>query len=127
MCWTVGTGFLILLLPKGQPAVFALGVFLSAALYGLCELGRASSRYDEAALIAAVAMIGRGIAVILLAHYSMADPGHPPGQQLLVMAILTALFLWVSWSAARAPEPASTRRPSSPPERPVSAPTSLMR
>ena len=103
-CWIVGTGSLVLLLPVGHPAALALLAFLAFAIWGLRELARLASRFDETALISAVAMVGRGMAVAVFASYSMADLGHPYGRQLAVMATVTGLFLWVAWSIVLEPE-----------------------
>jgi 4-hydroxybenzoate polyprenyltransferase len=97
-CWVAGAASLLLLVPPDSPLLAGFAVFVAAALYGLKELGKDNSRFEEWAIVAAIAMIGRGMAVTLLAYYSMLDLGHPAITHTGVTAGLTGLFVWVSWT-----------------------------
>lgn len=96
LCWVAGPASLLLLVPFASPLMAGLAVFVAAALFGLWELARLQSRFEEWAIVAAIAMIGRGMAVTLLAYYSMLDLGHSPLAHACVTAALTGLFVWVS-------------------------------
>jgi 4-hydroxybenzoate polyprenyltransferase len=104
-CWTAGSATLLLLIPVASPMIAAFAVFLGCALYGLHQLGQDSSRFEEWAIIAAIAMIGRGMAVTLLAYFSMLDLGHTLWRHVGVTATLAALFIWVSWSVLKMEKP----------------------
>jgi 4-hydroxybenzoate polyprenyltransferase len=104
-CWTAGSATLLLLIPVGSPVIAAFVAFLGCALYGLRQLARDSSRFEEWAIIAAIAMIGRAMAVTLLAYFSMLDLGHSLWRHVLVTATLTVLFICVSWSVLTMQKP----------------------
>ena len=104
-CWTAGSATLLLLIPVASPVIAAFALFLGCALYGLHQLGQDSSRFEEWAIIAAIAMVGRGMAVTLLAYFSMLDLGHSQLHHVGVTATLTVLFIWVSWSVLKMEKP----------------------
>ena len=112
-CWVAGAASLLLLVPLASPVLAGFVVFVAAALYGLWELAKKTSRFEEWAIVAAIAMIGRGMAVTLLAHYSMLDLGHPAINQIGVTSVLTGLFTWVSWTVLheRRPSPVAEETP----------------
>ena len=106
LCWVAGAASLLLIVPATAPVLPAFAVFVGCALYGLRQLAKETSRFHEVGIISCIAMIGRGMAVTLLAHYSMVDLGHPMLQRVAVTAVLTALFVWVSWTVLYEPRPA---------------------
>lgn len=112
-CWVAGAASLLLLVPLASPVLAGFVVFVAAALYGLRELAKEASRFEEWAIVAAIAMIGRGMAVTLLAHYSMLDLGHPAINRIAVTAALTGLFTWVSGTILheRRPSPVAEETP----------------
>jgi 4-hydroxybenzoate polyprenyltransferase len=97
VCWLAGSASLLFLVPLSSPVLVAWAALLGCVLFGLLQLSQPLPAFDESSIIAAIAMTGRGMAVTLLAHYSMVDLGHSMAGNILVTATLTALFLWVSW------------------------------
>lgn len=67
----------------------------------------------ESAIIAGIAIVGRGMAVSLLAHFSMLDLGHPVWMQAIVCATLTVLFLWAAGLVLTTPNLAVQAAPES--------------
>ena len=121
-CYVTGTGALTLVMPITSPGFVAFALFGGCALYGLYALARPVPQFAESNVISAIAMLGRGMAVTLLAHYSMIDLGHSVSRQILVCALLTTLFAWVSWCIVReAPLPSSS--PPAVADKAASAPT----
>ncbi len=97
-CWVTGASSLLLLVPLSSPVLPSFVIFTGCALYSLRHLAIHGSRFEEWAIVASVAMIGRGMAVALLAHYSMLGRGFSGPQQAAATALITGLFVWVWWS-----------------------------
>jgi hypothetical protein len=69
VCWTLGTGLLLAGLPPATPE-FVLASLLdcAAVLWLLLRLARETHPHREERLISAVAILGRGLLLLLLAH-----------------------------------------------------------
>ncbi|WP_161789659.1 UbiA family prenyltransferase [Phaeacidiphilus oryzae] len=94
VCWTLGTGLLLAGLPPATPE-FVLASLLdcAAVLWLLLRLARETHPHREERLISAVAILGRGLLLLLLAH--LAAPhlryhGRPPEDAItLALLVLT--------------------------------------
>ena len=76
-------------------------VYLAVALWLLRALSaERGPRHDEA-LISAIAIVGRGMIVTLLAHYSMTAARSAPPAYLAVMCALTTLTIGQACTMAR--------------------------
>jgi 4-hydroxybenzoate polyprenyltransferase len=91
-CWVAGSAALIAVDPF-QPVL--IGVFLgylACVLHGLYVLARADDFVVEQVVIGAIAQVGRGMAITLLAHLTMASKGWALGDQTLIQLFLAFAF-----------------------------------
>jgi 4-hydroxybenzoate polyprenyltransferase len=94
---TVGTILLVVAVPRPSPAfIGASAVYLALSLAALRALSAQASHRRDEALIAALAICGRGLIVSVLAHLSMnsAGWGAAPGA-----AVLLAVLGVTAWQA----------------------------
>jgi hypothetical protein len=98
VCWCAGTLFLLAAVRQPTPTLIAASVLgVGAALWSLRALVRAPTPRHEEAVISAIAIIGRGLVLSLLAHLSLLDAHWPkPGYH----AVMTALVVIVAGQAA---------------------------
>jgi 4-hydroxybenzoate polyprenyltransferase len=92
-CWLVGA--VLLLCAVRRPTVtltVAYGVMVAIALLLLRLLSTATSPRREEALIAAIAIVGRGMILILMAHLSMTDERWSALGAGVVLGALTTLI-----------------------------------
>jgi 4-hydroxybenzoate polyprenyltransferase len=101
-CWVAGTAA-ILAATRHPTALLALAEAgcTAAALGLLAALARSRSARRDEALIAAVAIVGRGMILLLLAHLSMIAAGWPPLAYGAVTAALCLLIAGPALSMAR--------------------------
>jgi len=92
-CWVAGSASLLALIPFRSLLTGVFVVYLGCALDGLRRLAVASDPTEEQHLIGAIAQAGRGMAITLLAHFTMASKGWPPGRQAVVLLLVTAVFV----------------------------------
>jgi hypothetical protein len=91
-CWTVGAVLLVVAVPHpGAALVGGSAAYLVMALGLLRALASARSHRREEALIAALAITGRGMIVSVLAYLSMAGAGWHPGAVAAALAALLGL------------------------------------
>jgi 4-hydroxybenzoate polyprenyltransferase len=108
-CWIVGSASILLLAPWQSLLTLVLALYLGGALVALSRLAAAPALSTaERAAIAAVAVVGRAMAITLLAHYSMVNEGWPAGRSALVLGVLAAVFSakYAATLAVRHREPA---------------------
>ncbi|MFJ5218290.1 UbiA prenyltransferase family protein [Streptomyces sp. NPDC088354] len=70
-CWVIGTTVLIAAARPGPAYALSTGLCLAGALWLLRALATGPGHRREEALISAVAVVGRGMILLLLAHLSM--------------------------------------------------------
>lgn len=92
-CWVAGTATLLALVPVRSILVAVFAVYLAFALHGLRRLAATTGHIAEQATIGAIAQVGRGMAVTLLAHFTMLHQGWPPAGRGLVIVTLGFLFI----------------------------------
>jgi 4-hydroxybenzoate polyprenyltransferase len=93
-CWIAGTACLLALVPARSLLVVAFALYLGCALHGLRRLQEASSYTAEQVMIGAIASVGRGMAITLLAHFTMLHKGWTPLSRAVVTTALALLFVW---------------------------------
>jgi 4-hydroxybenzoate polyprenyltransferase len=101
-CWTAG--LIVLLATVHRPTVALAIVYagcLAGALWLLCRLATAEGGRREECLIAAIAIIGRGVVLLLFAHLSMTASGWPGWRYALVIGVLGVLTAGMATSMAR--------------------------
>jgi 4-hydroxybenzoate polyprenyltransferase len=102
VCLTVGGAVLLLAVPAPTPALVAgyvLGV--AAVLVSLRMLAADPGHRREEALIAAIAIVGRGMLLLVLAHLAMTHAGWPPAGYDAVLAGLVLITAGQAVSMAR--------------------------
>ena len=112
-CWVAGTLALLALVPVWSMLVAAFAVYVGCALHGLRRLEQATDHAEEQVTIVAIALVGRGMCITLLAHLTMVGKGWAPGPQAAAVLVLAALFagLYASTVAQRQRVPAALIRP----------------
>lgn len=97
-CWVVGAASVVAVVPwRTAPVVAAVvvgcfGLYLAGALHALSRLAAAATPTAEQVAIGAVAAMGRGMAVTLLAQLSLLNEGWPTGRAVAVLVVVAALF-----------------------------------
>jgi 4-hydroxybenzoate polyprenyltransferase len=90
----VGGGLLVAAVPDRTPSLVAsYAVGLAAVVVLLLRLSRASSPRDDTVLVGAVAVVGRGLVAVLLAHLSMRPLGWTAGKQAALLLAVTVVTL----------------------------------
>jgi 4-hydroxybenzoate polyprenyltransferase len=112
-CWVAGTTALLALVPLRSMLVGAFAGYLGCALHGLRRLAAATDHAEEQVTIVAIAQVGRGMCITLLAHLTMVAKGWSPGAQAAMILVLAALFVgtYASTVAQRHRIPAALIRP----------------
>lgn len=101
LCWTLGMVTLAAVRGVTPALIGAFAVYLVVALGLLRALSvERGARRDEA-LVAAIAIVGRGMIVSLLAHFSMTAAHWSPLGYQTVMVLLTAIMVGQAASMAR--------------------------
>jgi 4-hydroxybenzoate polyprenyltransferase len=100
-CWVAGTAALAAVRQPTWTLAGAWAVQLIVALWLLRALSvERGARRDEA-LISAIAIVGRGMVLALLAHFSMTGAGWPALAYLAVIGMLAAVTLGQALTMAR--------------------------
>ena len=117
-CWAAGTAAVLAATRQLTPLLAAAEAGCTmAALWLLGALARSRSGRRDEALIAAIAIIGRGMILLLLAHLSLTGAGWPPPAYGAVMATLCLLIAGPAASMARnGPVSRLTIPPGAPPQ-----------
>jgi 4-hydroxybenzoate polyprenyltransferase len=100
-CWTAGMVVLLAAVHRATPAlVVAQAGCLAGALWLLRRLAAAPGGRRDECLISAIAIIGRGVVVLLFAHLSMTEAGWAEWRYVLVIAVLGVLTAGMAASMA---------------------------
>lgn len=112
-CWIAGSAALIAVVPLRSVLIGVFPVYLVCVLHGLYLLARADGYIAEQVLIGAIAQIGRGMGITLLAHLTMAAKAWSLEGQTLVHLALAFVFvyLYLETAAQRESVSAATIRP----------------
>ncbi|SNS53976.1 4-hydroxybenzoate polyprenyltransferase [Actinomadura meyerae] len=112
-CWTAGTVLLVASVrDPAVPLVVANAALLAAALLLLRALSTGRGPHRDDHLIAALAIVGRGIVLVLLVHLGVSDAHWSAWSYAGVMGTLTAGMLYLAVvMARRGPVITSTRYP----------------
>jgi 4-hydroxybenzoate polyprenyltransferase len=112
-CWALGTVALLAIVPMRSMLVVAFVLYLGCALHGLRRLAQATDHVEEQVTIVAIAQVGRGMCITLLAHLTMVAKDWTPGLQAAAVLVLTALFAtaYATTMAQRHRVPAALIRP----------------
>ncbi len=96
-CWVAGSAAMLALVPVRSLLVGAFAAYLTCALDGLRRLHATRGFVEEQVVIGAIAMVGRGMAVTVLAHFAMVSKGWSSGHQgavtLALVATLVGMYL----------------------------------
>ncbi|MEV4670172.1 UbiA family prenyltransferase [Actinomadura sp. NPDC049382] len=113
VCWTAGT-FLLLATVRHPtvPLIAVNAVFLAAALLLLRALSTGRGPHRDERLIAAIAIVGRGIVLVLLAHLALTNAHWAAPWYGSMLAALTVGLLYLAVAMARrGPVTTSTGHP----------------
>ena len=93
LCWVLGTGLLLLVVPLRSAVMLAVASLLACALHGLRELASSDGFVRQQVVIGAIAVCGRGMGVTLLAHLTMAGQGWAAVAKAMVVATVSLLYM----------------------------------
>ncbi|QKW33011.1 UbiA family prenyltransferase [Actinomadura sp. NAK00032] len=112
-CWTAGTLLLVAAVRHPTaPLIAANAVLLAAALLLLRALSTERGARRDEHLIAGIAIVGRGIALVLLVHLGLTNAHWTVPWHVGLMAAFTAGTLYLAVAMARrGPVTTSTRHP----------------
>lgn len=91
-CWIAGTGALVVMAPLPPVLVAVFAAYLACVLYGLYLLARGEDYVADQVVIAAIAQIGRGMCISVLAHLTMASESWPVADQTVVHVLVAIAF-----------------------------------
>jgi hypothetical protein len=100
-CWTAGAVTLAAVKAPAPTLMAAWAAYLAVALWLLRALSVERGWRRDEVLISAIAIVGRGMMVTLLAHYSMTAAGWSAPTYLGVMVALVAIALGQARTMAR--------------------------
>jgi hypothetical protein len=102
VCWLAGSALMLAAVPHRTAALIAIYLALvAAALLLLAALATAEGARRDEALIAAIAIVGRGLLVILLGHLSMITAHWSPLVYDVTLVVLFILTTGQAWTMAR--------------------------
>lgn len=112
-CWIVGVLALIAISPLPPTTVAVFVVYSGFVLRGLFLLARSERFESSQVVIGAIAQVGRGMGVTLLAHLTMAAKAWSLADQTLVHVAIAAVFvvLYLETAAQRETVDATALRP----------------
>jgi len=94
--WVAGSAALVALPALAWPVVVAWTALLVVALVLLARLASSTSHRRDERLVAAVAVAGRGLLLVLLAHLALVELGAATLRSALTLALLVgAVLFWV--------------------------------
>ena len=100
--WATGTGVILASTHRLTAALaIAEAACAAGALALLCALSRDRGARRDEALIASIAIVGRGMVLLLLAHLSMMDAHWDTARYNAVIAALAVLTAGPAWSMVR--------------------------
>lgn len=101
-CWTAGTAVVLAATRHPSAALAAAETACTVAALGLlAALARSRSFRRDEGIITAIAIVGRGMILLLLAHLSMVTAGWPAAAYGVVMAALSLAIAGPAVSVAR--------------------------
>ena len=112
-CWIVGVLALIAISPLQPTLILVFAVYSGFVLHGLYLLAR-TERFESAqVVIGAIANVGRGMGITLLAHLTMVARGWPLADQALIHVAIASVFvvLYLETVAQRETVDATALRP----------------
>ncbi len=101
VCWTAGAATLVAVRGFTWELVAANGAYLAAALGLLALLSSEGGTWRDEAIISAIAIIGRGMLVTVLAHLSMTAAHWAPAAYRGVLAALVTVTAGQAWTMLR--------------------------
>lgn len=96
-CWVLGSSVTQLVAQPSAALDLAYAVRVALALWLLALLGAAANPRRQTALIAAIAVLGRGLVVALVLHLLAAEQQVPLSTQLLLQGLVLAADLATAW------------------------------
>ena len=93
ICWILGSAVIVTIAPLRSLLVVVFVLYVACALHGLRLLARTRSFVSEQVIIGAIANVGRGVCITVLAYFTMASKGWSTGRQDLVYFSLAFLFV----------------------------------
>lgn len=112
-CWIAGTGALVVLAPLPSIVIAVFGGYLACVLYGLYVLARGEGHLPGQVVIGAIARIGRGMSISLLAHLTMTAEAWTPERQSVVHVLVAgaAVALYAELVVSRQDAAVAVARP----------------
>jgi 4-hydroxybenzoate polyprenyltransferase len=94
-CWIAGCGALIAIAPFRAALIGVFAAYLICVLRGLYLLAKSRDPSVDQVIIGSIAQIGRGMAITLLAHLTMAAKGWTQGDQAIVQLSIAAAMVYL--------------------------------
>lgn len=95
VCWVTGCGALITIVPLRSAIGGVFAVYVGCVLYGLSLLARSDDYAKSQVIIGAIAVVGRGMAITLLAHLTMLAKAWAETDQMVLHLAVACAFVWV--------------------------------
>ncbi len=92
-CWIAGSTLLVVVTPLPFMLSTVVAAFAGCAIHALVHLAHETDQTAEQVIIGAQAHAGRGLALLLLAHYAMLDKGWGTSAQVLVTLGFAMVFI----------------------------------
>ena len=92
-CWIAGSAALIVIVPLRSVLIGVFVVYLACVLHALWALATGHEYASDQVIIGAIAQIGRGMAITLLAFLTMSSKEWSLGAQTLVLMSLAFVFV----------------------------------
>lgn len=92
-CWVAGSGALLAIVPARSLLALVFAVYVGFALRGLQLLARTRAAVAEQVVIGAIAQLGRGMGITLLAHLTMIGKGWSLEARDLVYVAMAFVFV----------------------------------
>jgi 4-hydroxybenzoate polyprenyltransferase len=99
ICWTAGAGTIFALEPLSSPVLPAILVCLGCVYRYVWQLAAATEKVEQISVIAGAATVGRGMALLLIAHYTMLARGWEWLPEAAMISGLIALIVVTAVSA----------------------------
>ena len=112
VCWVVGSVSLLGVRGLSPALVLAQAVWVAAALVLLQELADDRGARRDEALISAIAIVGRGMVLTLIAHLGATDAGWSAGAAAAAVAAIVVICLGQALGMARTGPVSRLRLPS---------------
>ena len=99
VCWIAGSATVLTLVPARSLLIPLIALEVACALHGLRLLAHIRDVVEEQVVIGAIAQVGRGMGISLLAFYTMTAKGWTSSTQGLVFGMLGLVFVGTYWVA----------------------------